>query len=1468
MLSEIILAGLVELTLQRGGARGAAWLRSKAAQRELASIAAECMELAATRVPGLETDLTSERFARLVVAPTLRTMVADPSQLPDADRLAAQAINMFVERYGADKGLDGALADVFRTNRAEVTDAFSTFLTELRSGLYRSKHWGDLAHVIAGEATLRGLVELQSSIEDIQREKDVAAIDIDGARLDAKSGSDELRSWPRAILDHELQRPELDRLRSRIADFPSATTLLTGVAGSGKSALLARLTQDLEDSGYTVFGIKADTLPSTIATFGDVARSLGMAGELLPELSALAGREPVVLIIDQLDAVSDVMDQSSQRMKVLLRLVQQIRQNELPVHVLVSSRPFEAAHDARFQHLKADGFSLELPSAESVQNFLAGLGIEWGDVSGQLWQTLRRPFALKLFVDLIQRGVPASSVDSGSLLDSWLNTANLGSDAQRQDVFELADRLAAEMLETETLWRPLDSLQARHKNALARAEACGLLVRIKDRVGFCHQSWLDDFQAKSFRAGKDLAEFVWQSQDSLFARATVLRSLERLQRNEPRAYRDAVSTLLWDDRTRRHIKHLLVDVIAATASPNQQDVAWLETLVQRDGVLANRYLWQVAKQWSVWRAALRDSLPTLMCKQECHWRTSKVLAAEAKEEPEHVLDLIRRHWNTVEHDRLVFDVLENAGVMTAGFERLVGEILARSAVDRYAVSHLVDTLRKTRRYAEACRLVGLWFDAQETDSKKPPSLHNVDDLAVEAPREFAEVFLPRFLSDAKREVGQSAAGYKRYPRSRSLRWGWHADSDQVLRAFPRALNALATEDPEHAMTLIRQLERVEIDEVQDVAGQAYIAGAASLAEQALAFLMADDRRLQIGDAHVSIEPGSMSLESGLTSQELVAAISPHLADDAAKGLRDFIESWSLYGEDFVEGEDPKTRLERRKWINEDRMELLERLPDRFLSPRRKRQINEWRAAKRMPIPTRNREPHLATIVGSPMSAAQMGSASDKDIIRILNEITDQTNGRTRQRPISIDGGITQLSRAFGAFAKEHPERAVALCEQHFVADRHEHAAAQMVDELAQVETFPAERLLGLIHQLSERGFSSQTWRTYASWALGKLAGRLAGLPDSAITLLESWLERDPSVIAERIQSRLTNEDVYEQRNADREVPTNPVVFSAYGSGRLQIVPQNNYSMLRAIFQGLLNRENPSHGQWLGVLERHAGYPEDPHIWSYLLLEQGRWFWGADHERVGRLLVRLWERDRRIFLNTDLGGVLWVIRRLLPDDLMIAILKAWSADENEETQQAAAELIQAFALVVPDARPVSELADLFTDRPSPTLTGRLFTAASAWREGDSELRSKAHLVLMEFVEHAEGDQAHAISSAVDRTETLPPDDLTRELLLKIAGNEVVLEACLNGRLADALQSLLLYPDFEEPVLLIAEKVAAFLAREGRRTNPAYVDEDFVQIVIGLQRNSTQLRARAMDAYELLLDAGAYGAEQAADDVLER
>jgi hypothetical protein len=344
------------------------------------------------------------------------------------------------------------------------------------------------------------------------------------AHEDAARGSRGLAGWPQDIWGEHIARPELERLLERIGQQPAGATLVVGGAGTGKSALLAELYGALRARGTPVLAIKADMLSPDIGDFEDLARDLGMTGKIEEGLLFLASEQPIVLIIDQLDAVSEVMDQSSQRMQVLLRLATRIQavkatdgRASLPIYVVVSSRPFEAKFDARFGQLDADEVTLSLPPFDRVAALLANLGIDAAIVPESLKETLRTPFALGIYVDLVKAGAAPAELTPANLLDRWLDRKLPSGDARRPFIAFLR-QLAVDMTEHESLWRPAAHYEPEQSGLVRAAEAIGIIVRDGANIAFSHQSWLDDFQAKGFRSGRDLAAFAWARQDGLFAR--------------------------------------------------------------------------------------------------------------------------------------------------------------------------------------------------------------------------------------------------------------------------------------------------------------------------------------------------------------------------------------------------------------------------------------------------------------------------------------------------------------------------------------------------------------------------------------------------------------------------------------------------------------------------------------------------------------------------------------------------------------------------------------------------------------------------------------------------------------------------------------------------------------------------------------------------------------------------------------
>lgn len=1444
-------------------------LQNNAASEELGKITERAIEEALRVAPSLAEDFRSGPFIQGVAMPVVMDSLEHAAPA-DATVLSDAYVERFVAPWVADRGVEGALAQTFQTDRPTLDQAMAAFTNSLRAGLLTSEYWRDVGR----DQTLVAIHDGVSSLLAVQaRSTGADALDLATARADSKVASQDLLEWQRTISGLFMARPELDLLIRRIHTEPRGRTLLVGEGGSGKSALLSELTERLQNEGMIVFAVKADMLPADAASISDLSRALGIHGDLDVELQLLARSGPVVLVIDQLDAVSDVMDRSSQRMKLLLRIANSFSHDRRfedgpPVHVLVSSRPFEAAHDGRFQSLGAETIKLGLPSLETVKSLLADLGIDSATVPESLQETVRRPFALRLFVELVQRGVDVSQVSGAELLNVWLLSANLGDDRQRPEVIGFLERLAGAMTDTETLWRPADAFDQASLGAVKLAEASGLIVRQDGQLGFSHQSWLDDFQAKAFADGQALAAFAWDRQDGLFARATVLRGLERLRRYDVRAYETALDLLLGQGKTRRHLRHLVVDVVASQDAPTAREQGWIKHIFGSDMALTRRAAGKLADRWSGWRDGLVPLLPALMKSPDLKWVGHRLLQAEALVDADAATDIIRGQWGSEAHDLDVFEIAWRAKLWNPWIATRVREILDRHDVQDFAVSGYIENLLEADRADAAVELVRVFLVTKPAPARRRFKLHDIGKLVKASPVILAQELTPWFI-DLVADAGKDSHIRDEFPSAHKLPydWNWNDDEDNVYCALRSALALAAKTHPNEILKLVADLSAVEAEEAQALAADTLAENVDEFCGVAFDFLLADPRRMAVGGAHLDDEDGVGHSVSGWSSKQLISAIGSRLDEGDLQRLKASIDVWERYRPERWEDWSAKERKMRREWEADARMELLDRLPDTAFTPRELRQVREWRA--RQPV-LKNTGRMTAYTVGAPMSVEQMAKAGDDALLGLLNECHDGTDWGERRsrkrRHMSRSGGAIQVGRAFAALGKEQPERVLRLIRERLSPERHQYAAGCAIHEMSALETVDPHELVELIRELFHRGFSNDDWRRDASWAFQRLAHRLNGLETADLELIESWIEDDANLAATRTARRLELEASNRERNKDKGGPktAHAVVFGHHFGRGMGSLPQDNYSHLSAIAAGLLGRDPVDSDGWLSVLERHADRADDPHIWETVLAYHGRSLFWADRSRVEALFQKLWERFPAAFTVT-VGGQLWNYRAMIPKVIQLRMLEAWSRSEDLEDQQAAGEIAAASLLVDGEDDPLAPIANnLLDDSPSPGQLGAIFTGSAAWRGNAGAIRDRSHALLMRFALKSEGDIAEAVSTALDSERTLLADEATKELLKVTVENKAVLSAALNGRFADALQSLMLHPGFDEIVLEVAEKCVDRIVDD--TSGGRGFDNDFVAIAIALQRAPDPYRGRAMNLYERLLDADVYGADQAAKATL--
>lgn len=1438
----------------------------KTARKELVEIIDEAMVGAAAAVPNLAEEFRSETFVHHVVAPAavnfLRDLTVDK---PEAE-ITRLYIKRFVEPFLRGRSLEDTLLQLFQTQQGDLEHAFSMFLARLRPALYASKHWRD---PIRDQA----LEEVRSTVLRIEKQLTTAAatdaVDIDQAQADAKLASQALRSWPQTIGGEHIDRPELEVLQQRIREHPYACTLVIGESGAGKSALFAELIGRLQSQGVVVFAIKADLLPTHVRTMGDVSEALGLHGHLLGEIEALARAAPVVVLIDQLDAVSEVMDRSSERMRLLLQIAYHFQDKkraervEPPVHILVSSRPFEADYDARFQSLGAEILQLSLPSHEQVHALLQRLHISVEEIPEALSDTLRRPFALRIFVDILRRGVPSRDLIASQLLNTWLTSADLGDSAMRREVLKFLEKLATDMTDSESLWRPVDMYEVLDPQAVQVAVASGIVLRQNSVVGFSHQAWLDDFQARNFSSGQSLANYAWERQNGLFARATVLRTLQRLRAFDLLAYEQAIDALLGHTKTRRHLRHLVVDMVGGQQKPCARERGWLQHLVRNDVPLARRALARITAHWSDWREHVLPLVTEIMGNPDLRWNTVQLLIAEAPFDADFVIRSIAVHWDSSEKDIEVFEVFSKSGGWSPAIVERLRLVFERKQIDGHTIVSYAESLGGDR----AADLFQIYLEYVEISDEDRLRFYGLNRLVQQSTFAFASILFSWFVQAANREAPRSRGLLDSYPSSSSLPHWWDSEETEhgIFGVTKSTLLACAREHPRGFLSIVKEFSDINVAEVQALIVEGFGAASAVLATEGVEYLLADSRRLQVGIAFLQDADGVSRLVEGWSTQVLLRAVVSRLGAKQLERLREKIESWDPYLDESKQESDLSTRRKRRSWAQERRFPLLAILPAHVLEPRRYRQVQEWLAMQ--PELRARRGRIMASFVGSPMSAQQMSAASDDDVFRMIDQVADDTDHRPGRRGVHRDGGTTELARAFAEFGKTNPGRACRIAEQHFLSGRHENAAGELLRVLAEDTSVEAQCVRTLLWKWHREGFVSETWRRDAAWALQSLANRGGGLVDEDVALLESWISNDPQLTAQRIAARLDLEQRNRKMNSHRKSEANAIVFRRVPSD-MRILPQDNFTLLAAIAAGLLGRKVPCWDGWLSALERHVDRSEDPAIWTALLIFRGDPLFRADRPRATRLVHKIWNKFREAFSDKYVANFLWQNLDLVTEEVLKSVRDWWLTGDDAGNRQAAGELLMAARLLdLEDQTTFAHLEQILTGPDTPERLGVLFTASAAWREDSPKLRPEAHRVLMLFARKAYGHDALAIASAVARRDKPVADPYTKELLEAIASNPAVLGICLGRSFTNDLQELLISPGFEELVLDLAERCTqlAFATDDSRLR---MYGESFVSIAIALQRSIDPLRSRAMDLYERLLDGAAYGAEEAATASLKR
>ena len=375
------------------------------------------------------------------------------------------------------------------------------------------------------------------------------------------------------IKDSFVKRKEIDILYNWVvgplSSKESKVKLLVGEAGVGKTVVIKSLIEKLEKDGIKTLSIKADRSNITEASLGPL--SLQTLQDSLNLLSSQ--QDKVVLIIDQIDALSQILSNDRDKLNVLLDTVASLKvESSHSTRVIVSCRKYDLMYDSSLKPLGIDNVielgKISEADVKSVLDHLSpGLFESMNHKTRILLQTAQR---LDMFCRLYVSGHRQTSYESEVVLfdELWLHLIHdCPSGLTPTGVEKFLYSIANTILDSETL-SPFWTASADEYPLLHYLASEGVIKADGGQVSFFHQSFLDYTSARQYvQSGRSFVSDLEDWFQGLEIRSKIKGVLEYLRSHSELHYKEELFGLIKSPRIRRHIKLIAVSIVTSASNP-------------------------------------------------------------------------------------------------------------------------------------------------------------------------------------------------------------------------------------------------------------------------------------------------------------------------------------------------------------------------------------------------------------------------------------------------------------------------------------------------------------------------------------------------------------------------------------------------------------------------------------------------------------------------------------------------------------------------------------------------------------------------------------------------------------------------------------------------------------------------------------------------------------------------------------
>ena len=829
-------------------------------------------------------------------------------------------------------------------------------------------------------------------------------------------------------------------------DDGANTLILSGVAGAGKSGVLREIINNLHANSIPILSFRVDQHLDKRTSI-EIGRSILNRDESpVIMLKGIAPRSPSVLIIDQLDAVSEVSGRDGLVKSAVFELIQEANLYG-NVKVIIACRSYDLENDDRFRVLSS-GYKtqkVDLPLLDwetETHPLLERLEFSPKEATLPQQQLLSVPINLAVFIDIDERGFNFRS--QTELLAKLLEKKQRILTKQRKNwtIFEALAEVSLWMSNKQALTAPVSILD-KFSGAVDWLASENLIIVVEGNLNFFHESLFDYVYARSFISGeKTTLELLLSSEQHLFRRTQIRQIFTMMRDADFDRYLVQLKELLSSAEIRFHLKLSIAQWLAAQTDPTAKEFEIVKTVFKDDELnLLERTIFFQGKFWFPLLNSKGIPAEYLKSTNELRQRiTRNWLSNIAGSYPNEVAQLMREWWaNKTERAEVLIDwfgfVRRNKP--DDSLLRLCEDVIDSRPPNLFNDNGRDRVIMLLNSWVEhnpekcggmVTKLFEAWFEMHpdanllDRDDFKLLDSHSLGELAKKSPRVFVEGTVNAILRTIQQIVAQGEKGPRWYNLTNSFRSEYLHGFDGLFQLFEKCLCGLAVSDSEIVQNILDVLSTEIHTRFVGLHLSVITANPADFGKCLIAMLNNDDL-LEAGFDGAKWSAFACAAKSVLEANpELTEPIENYILNinheiDRAKSMWDLIK-----------------KKEASEWVTKDTIiwcfrnsgnrqwNILRKIGIENLSSQGKLRLSEL--DRKFGINDIERENPIEMVQAtSPISKENCGKMSDEQWLRAIKKY-DNDDDRDWRR-----GGTRELVNIMFQQAKEHPDRFLNLFMQ-------------------------------------------------------------------------------------------------------------------------------------------------------------------------------------------------------------------------------------------------------------------------------------------------------------------------------------------------------------------------------------------------------------------------------------------------------